>query len=95
MMKVNRRSIYNWFGHSKLKPEIIFKIGSALRHDFSTEFPELFASEDFRREFNKPKISISTTIQQNEEISFWKDKYISLLEQYSKALSHSNAHIMM
>lgn len=87
MMKVNRRSIYNWFAQAKFKPEIIFKIGVALRHDFSTEFPELFSSDDFQREFEKKKQHFSAAADHIEELSFWKDKYITLLEQYNEALS--------
>ncbi|MEH6305477.1 hypothetical protein RYH73_07475 [Olivibacter sp. CPCC 100613] len=87
MMKVNRRSIYNWFAQARFKPEIIFKIGVAIRHDFSKEFPELFTSEDFQREIEKSKQNFSTTIQQVEELSYWKDKYINLLEEYNVALA--------
>lgn len=87
MMSVNRRSIYNWFDQPKIRPETIFKIGVALRHDFSIQFPELFSSEDFQREFEKKKNGFAMQIENTAEISFWKDKYIMLLEQYNSALS--------
>lgn len=90
MMKVNRRSIYNWFGQPRIKPEIIFKIGVTLRHDFSREFPELFNTEDFQVEFERKKESYHVTLQNVEEISYWKDKYISLLEEYNTALAHQS-----
>lgn len=87
MLKVNRRSIYNWFAQARFKPEIIFKIGVAIRYDFSKEFPELFTSEDFQREIEKNKQNFSAAIQYVEETSYWKDKYITLLEEYNTVLA--------
>ncbi|WP_134090190.1 helix-turn-helix domain-containing protein [Olivibacter sp. XZL3] len=87
MLKVNRRSIYNWFAQARFKPEIIFKIGVAIRYDFSKEFPELFTSEDFQREIEKNKQNFSAAIQYVEETSYWKDKYITLLEEYNSVLA--------
>ncbi|MCL4637586.1 MULTISPECIES: hypothetical protein [Olivibacter] len=90
LMKVNRRSIYNWFGQPRVKSEIIFKIGVTLRHDFSREFPELFNSEDFQMEFERKKEVFHDSIQHVEEVSYWKDKYISLLEEYNTALARQS-----
>jgi len=88
MMGVNRRSIYNWFGQSKFKTEIIFKLGCALRHDFSVEFPELFSSEEFQQVFNQNKFSSDINVfEEMEKINFWKDKYINLLEAYNQVLA--------
>lgn len=87
IMNVNRRSIYNWFDQPKLKDQIIFKIGCALRYDFSTEFPELFSSEDFQKAFSANKTKQSTVSEEVEKITYWKDKYINLLEQYNGILT--------
>jgi transcriptional regulator with XRE-family HTH domain len=86
--KVNRRSIYNWFNQPKFKPDIIFKIGCALKHDFSNEFPELFSAEDFQQAFANSKL-INTEIlaEEIEKINYWKDKYINLLEEYNHMLA--------
>jgi hypothetical protein len=79
IMNVNRRSIYNWFMQQRLKPETILKIGRAIKHDFSVEFPELFVSDDFKEE---------PIIKANLENDFngWKEKYIGLLERYNLLL---------
>jgi transcriptional regulator with XRE-family HTH domain len=88
LTKVNRRSIYNWFNQPKFKPDIIFKIGCALKHDFSNEFPELFSAEDFQQAFANSKL-INTEIlaEEIEKINYWKDKYINLLEEYNQMLA--------
>lgn len=88
LMKVNRRSIYNWFNQPKFKPDIIFKIGCALKHDFSNEFPELFSSEEFTKAFNNSKLlNTDFFTEEREKINYWKDKYINLLEDYNQILS--------
>ncbi|QNL52459.1 hypothetical protein H8S90_08970 [Olivibacter sp. SDN3] len=88
LINVNRRSIYNWFEQPRLKEDTIFKIGCALRYDFSKEFPELFKSEDFQKAFERnswgEKVNMA---EEDEKISYWKDKYISLLEQYNAMLT--------
>ena len=88
LTKVNRRSIYNWFNQPKFKPDTIFKIGCALKHDFSNEFPELFSAEDFQQAFANSKL-INTEIlaEEIEKINYWKDKYINLLEEYNHMLA--------
>ncbi|WP_134090533.1 helix-turn-helix transcriptional regulator [Olivibacter sp. XZL3] len=88
LMKVNRRSIYNWFNQPKFKPEIIFKIGCALKHDFSIEFPELFSSDEFQRAFDNSKLlNVAFLTEEHEKINYWKDKYINLLEEYNQILA--------
>lgn len=88
LMKVNRRSIYNWFNQAKFKSEIIFKIGCALKHDFSNEFPELFSPEDFQQAFNHNRsFSEDYLANEIERINYWKDKYITLLEEYNEILA--------
>lgn len=94
LMKVNRRSIYNWFNQPKFKAEIIFKIGCALRHDFSNEFPELFSSDEFQKIFNSSRISTTDFLaDEDEKVNYWKDKYINLLEEYNQILTFTgNQH---
>ncbi|MFC6100036.1 hypothetical protein [Olivibacter domesticus] len=93
-MKVNRRSIYNWFKQPKFKEEIIFKIGCALKYDFSTEFPELFASEEFQKAFNyNPSQLTELLTEERDKINYWKDKYINLLEEYNQILTVAKNHL--
>jgi len=87
LAKVNRRSVYNWFNQENLRAEIILKVGCALRYDFSSEFPELFSPDDFRRAFQqKGSVLTERLEEEKKEIHYWKDKYLSLLEEYNKAL---------
>lgn len=79
LMNVNRRSIYNWFMQRRLKPEIILRIGRAMKHDFSVDFPELFKPEDF-----KDEIPMKAEMEHN--LDGWKEKYIDLLERYNLLL---------
>lgn len=84
--KVTRRSVYNWFNQPRLKQQIIRKIGDALQHDFSAEFPELFASRDFQR---VPEIRTNkeTLNEEKGRANYWKDKYIDVLEEYNELLA--------
>ncbi|MXV49556.1 helix-turn-helix domain-containing protein [Pedobacter sp. HMF7647] len=82
-MGVNRRSIYNWFNQRYLKTDIIYRIGCAIRHDFSQDFPEFFVSEDFSS-MNKPYQGFFCSDLQASEN--WKTKYITLLEKYNELL---------
>lgn len=90
-LNVNRRSIYNWFTQAILKQETIHKIGRAIMHDFSAEFPHLFSPADFiftmvptfsLEEYNK-KIEPAGNDTQSAE---WRDKYLELLEKYNQVL---------
>lgn len=83
---VNRRSVYNWFNQQHLKPEIIFRIGCALKHDFSVEFPHLFSKEDFKSIYEENEAAKDEPSGGRSSGDTWKDKYIHLLEQYNNLL---------
>jgi transcriptional regulator with XRE-family HTH domain len=85
IIQVNRRSVYNWFNQRHLKPEIIFRIGSVLNHDFSSEFPSLFVKGETIGN-NKPHYIESAENATGLGDSNWKDKYIELLEKYNELL---------
>lgn len=85
IIQVNRRSVYNWFNQRHLKPEIIFRIGSVLNHDFSSEFPSLFVKgETIGKSTLHYTESPENTLSTGD--SNWKDKYIDLLEKYNELL---------
>ena len=85
-VNVNRRSIYNWFNQEHLKKENIFHVGQILRHDFSKEFPELFASDDFK---SVTRINIHWPVNQSEiDGEEYKNKYLLLLEKYNSFLTN-------
>ena len=83
-LNVNRRSIYNYFQNRNLKPDIILKIGLVIRHDFSKEFPDLFAAEDFIVLAKQNQATSHKLNDSDEEV--WKEKYIALLEKHSNLL---------
>jgi len=87
MNHVNRRTVYNWFNQKYLKPEIIYQLGLILKHDFSTEFPELFSKDDFNTPQKDAENSHpGTPSAESGGNQIWKDRYISLLENYNKLL---------
>ncbi|MNK64438.1 hypothetical protein D3C87_836800 [compost metagenome] len=89
-LNVSRRTIYNWFDQKSLNPEIIWKVGSVIGHDFSIELPETFA---------KTNTSINEAFDAHTEdfangdansVYFWMNKYIKLLEKYNEILRHTS-----
>lgn len=86
LTKVNRRSVYNWFNQEHLSPAIIYRIGKALNYDFSIDMPELFSSDDFRQtQVEKKPVSYGESAN-NDGVN-WKNKYISLLEEFQALLA--------
>jgi hypothetical protein len=89
LTNVNRRSVYNWFNQQHLKPEIIYRIGCVIDHDFSVELPHLFTPEDFKKDLKKSSAVTYSADQPEDPYNkhYWKDKYIDLLERYNSLLS--------
>jgi hypothetical protein len=90
LTNVNRRSVYNWFNQQHLKPEIIYRIGCVIDHDFSVELPHLFTPEDFKKDLKKTAVVNYNTPEETTDPynkHYWKDKYIDLLERYNTLLS--------
>ncbi|TKB97610.1 helix-turn-helix domain-containing protein [Pedobacter cryophilus] len=86
-LHVSRRSIYNWFTQPNLSFDIICKIGDTLGYDFSSDFPDLFNGRESRM------IKYITTDRNLEEAqnsaSYWRSKYINLLEKHNEILSYN------
>ena len=90
-LHVSRRTIYNWFNQDTLSFEIICKIGSAIMHDFSKEFPEEFARIDNEIGDNMNAFANSDPMSASApsgSVEYWMNKYIKLLEKYNELLSH-------
>ncbi|WP_407429927.1 helix-turn-helix domain-containing protein [Arcticibacter sp.] len=84
LMKVNRRSVYNWFNQPNLRPEIIYRIGIITKHDFSIELPHIFKSEDFV--FENQELQQSEPVKAEpvaKDGDYWKKKYAELLKSYN------------
>jgi lambda repressor-like predicted transcriptional regulator len=88
LTKVNRRSIYNWFDQKYLRADIIYRIGCALNYDFSAEFPNLILINEFKRlsDMRMKNENVEMLLHKQANESYWKDKYINLLEKYNDLL---------
>jgi len=87
LTRVNRKSVYNWFNKKYLKPEIIYRIGTVLEHDFSVEFPMFFSKSDFDRPLQTKEPDIDDPIfWEMPGHHVWQDRYISLLQKYNELL---------
>jgi transcriptional regulator with XRE-family HTH domain len=85
LLNINRRSVYNWFNQQQLRPEIIYKIGQVINHDFSVDLPEMFSPEDFAK---KARLTINKQGELIEDTTnTWQQKYIDLLEKYNTLLN--------
>ncbi|MDR6782391.1 transcriptional regulator with XRE-family HTH domain [Pedobacter africanus] len=92
-LRVSRRTIYNWFNKKTLKHEIIDKIGKAIKHDFSKEFPddfELVGPEIFTDTEPFIDVNVETDDAGGNSVSYWMIKYINLLEKYNELLRQTN-----
>ena len=78
----SRRHLYNMFENNKLDFDTIRSIGIIIHHNFAEDFPEMLGHVGEPQEAMLPA-SLAKAI---EEMNFWKDKYIKLLEQYNNLL---------
>jgi hypothetical protein len=92
-LNVSRRTIYNWFDQKSLNPEIIWKVGTVIGHDFSVELPDTFLKNEpgkrdtFESHYEDVVKSDANTVY------FWMNKYIRLLEKYNEILSHTTEEL--
>lgn len=85
-MRVNRRSVYNWFDQKTLKIDIICRIGHVLNYDFSADFPEAFGERGISMEKVADEFNDDGHKHPNS-VHYWMVKYIALLEKYNSLLS--------
>ena len=74
ILKVNRRSIYNYFTQQRLSIDVISSFETLLAHDFSEEIPE----------YSKYKLKQPAATDQ--QVMDWKARYLNLLEKYNELL---------
>lgn len=81
----DRGTIYRHFKDEDLEDSIILKYSKALKNDFRKEFPQLPSYGNLLQEpLNEYRaLTLSEALQ---EADMWKEKYISLLEQYNNLL---------
>jgi len=77
----SRRWMYLQFENSNVSLDLILQIGEIIHHDFSNDFKEL---KNTLKVVNDPINSYS-----DNEVEFWKNKYLKLLEEYTELLKGS------
>ena len=73
----SRRWMYLLFENTAVSIELILQIGKIIYHDFSLDFPEIIQGKKVTNEPENKGHAIK------EEVSFWKEKYFTLLEEYN------------
>lgn len=77
----SRASYYKHIQEPELEYRIITAYGKAIKHDFTKEFPEMP-----KYLLEEPDVSYSkdlTIEDAREQIEYWKNKYVELLEKYN------------
>jgi predicted transcriptional regulator len=77
-LRVERKTLYNYFDRADLAIDTILKIGKLIHHDFSDEINEL-------RQM-KPNVAESGSVYIAADTEYWKNKYLRLLEEYNTLL---------
>lgn len=78
-MGISRGTYYNHIEEHDLSFENLEKYGTILNHDFTQDLPEMkkYAMEEPDVQYKTPK----TMEEAIEQIDYWKNKYIKLLER--------------
>jgi predicted transcriptional regulator len=74
----SRRWMYLLFENSNVSLDLILQIGEIIHHDFSNDFKELKTKSKIT---NDPE-----NLYSSDEVEFWKNKYLLLLEEYTELL---------
>jgi hypothetical protein len=79
---VTRQTVYNLFSAPVISWDRLKEIGEIINYDFGKDlkFPRI-------KSYNYPENDSMPVFKDSaEEINFWKNKYIDLLERYNKLL---------
>ena len=76
----SRRWMYIMFENSNVSLDVVLEIGKIIHHDFSEDMPELKSQNQ----------SNATPQNTTYPESYWKDKYLKLLEEYNELLKTKN-----
>jgi DNA-binding Lrp family transcriptional regulator len=85
-LNISRRHLYNLFDKINVDNDTLMRVGKIINHDFSNEIKgfDKFILEE-------PKVLYGAPPDKTrEEVDFWKNKYIALLEEYKKLLERLN-----
>lgn len=90
-MKVNRRTLYNWFHQEKLHLDVVCAIGQVINYDFSKEFQDEFLKSGIKLVVDEITQQPTEQSQPQDSIYYWMNKYITLLEDYKALLEASRS----
>ena len=76
-------SFYYWFKQQEIKESVLQRISEVVDYDLSRDFPSFSTTSVDLQKF--------TELVQPAAKTYWKDKYVELLEQYSELLSNTVA----
>ncbi len=80
----SRRWMYLMFENNNVPLDIVIQIGKIIHYDFSTEIKEFTSSQMILRDAPLPYI------QEESAAEYWKNKYLTLLEEYNELLKSLN-----
>ena len=75
-MHKSRQYLYNLFENPNVQLDILIEIGSIIYYDFSKDIQELKA-------INNKSVEIDNSV------NYWKDRYLDILEKYNLLLEQS------
>jgi DNA-binding phage protein len=87
-LQVSRRTLYNWFESENIDFEIFYKVGIVTGHDFSKEVPGF--EEEKKRFDGNFQNQLSALGDNANNVFYWMERYIQLLEKYNSILREHN-----
>lgn len=86
-MGKSRRHLYNIFESPNVSIDVVLQIGKIIHHDFTSEIFEVKKIQVDDQVVNENHDNI---YQLEKPASYWKDKYLNLLEKYNRLLEENN-----
>ena len=80
----SRRLVYQMFENSNVSLDIIIQIGDIIHYDFSDEIREINYTKGNLLDSSLASYGKVT----NEEVEYWKNKYLKLLEEFNELLKN-------
>ena len=71
-LQVTRPTVYNIFEKKVVRPDTLLRIGNIINYDFSKYIDDT--------------LFLKVAKSESEEVLYWKNKYIEVLEEYNKVL---------
>jgi len=83
----SRRWMYQMFENSNISLDLVLQIGIIIHYDFSEEIREINYTKSNLQD-NQP----TYTKLGNEQVEYWKNKYLLLLEEYNELLKKNDKY---